>query len=156
MKKWLGYSTLAAGLGVVWFAGLMIPPMTRAVVSARWLQSMVILCALSLALSLLLKPWIVGRLEPEGAFLLGGLVPLAGGVLFIWTIWILSLLGIGESGLPRGGIPSLGTFLFVSVGTVFALLLGAFYVVVPLGLLSLYVMRRFAGWLWCSHDRLAI
>jgi len=99
------------------------------------------LCALiGLILAMLFRRAVVGPLTPEGGFLIAVLVPLAGALLFVWSA-TLGAWAVQGFEAPENMAPVAFSLLVLSAGTVVYVPLKAYFVLVPMGLLSLVLLR---------------
>ncbi len=147
IAKYFAYLAVAGGLGALWYAALLIPRVTRALLVKDAPRPLILLVAISIVLALLTKRCVLGPLDPERAAMVAILTPLAGSVLFVGAITLLGSL-FDPTGGPQSVAGWLGALLLLGVGTVVAVFVSAFYVVIPLGLLSLYVMRKVGKVMW--------
>lgn len=129
------YALTAALVGVLWYLALLIPLSTREQLAVGGLGRdpvvyswrLLLVCAVSVALALIFRRWIVSASTPIQAAVRGLALPLVGTVLFSW--------GLARSVPPTNVLmtPVLGIWLVVYQ---------AFYVVIPMGLVSQGVMAR--------------
>jgi len=155
MARWVAYLGVAAGLGVLWYCALMVPRLTRTILLHDSRRSLVLLLVISLVLALLSKRFVLGPLDPERTCLIAIITPLFGSVLFIWSMTLLG--SIGDSTALTASVPgSVVMLLFLGVSGVVTVSISAFYVVIPMGALSLYLMRRVGKAMWSDSLRLAI
>ena len=148
----LRYLVAALLLGGLWFVGLLAAPSTAGFLSVpewwnfklHWYELLPIMCLSSLALSLVFRRWIVKKQSLLGRLLLGTLLPFAGAIIFIWfTILYACFTGRVEfTSNMYPPIVELAALMFFTAlyGLLYAL--WAFYVVIPMGLVSQLVMER--------------
>lgn len=146
------YLVTALLLGVVWFVGLLAAPSTAGFLSVpewwnfklQWYELLPIMCVSSLVLALAFRRWIVKKQSLLRRLLLGTLLPFAGATIFIW-LTILYACSTGRVESTSNMYPpavELAALMFFTAlyGLLYAL--WAFYVVIPIGLVSQLLMER--------------
>ncbi len=149
LKKEFLFLAAAAVLAPAWYLALLIPGMTRSMLrSVGPLHGILALCAAAVVFAPLLKRWVIQHRDPEESAFMGLGIALAGAVVFVWV------LVLREPLYSSGGAPPtpLGDWIFgmgiATIGTVLTIIVKAFYVVIPMGLLTIYAMRMVGDRLW--------
>lgn len=129
----------AVALAAFWFALLRIPWATRKMLLGDPWSRLLILCAIGLLFAIAFKRWTVRSFSFERGAAMALLIPLAGAVLFssILTISEWTSRDVSVAGLVFG---SLMTLVYV--------LGAAYYVVLPMGAMTVFLMRKLAVRLW--------
>lgn len=139
----------AVGLALLWYAALLIPWITRTMLhGAGWVRAIALLSAFSVIAAIVLRRPVIRERSPERSAMMALGVPLIGALLFAWAITLLEWHRSTDGGSrgPDGDL--LFTLFVVTVGTVITLAAKAFYIVIPMGALTVYVMRNVGDTLW--------
>lgn len=154
VARHLSYLGIAGALGSLWYGALLIPRLTRVILLGNPLRSLTLLVAIGAVLALLFKRFVLGPLDAERAFLIAIAFPLAGSILFVWSLTLLEWVA-SPTDAPASAAASLGVLLFLAFSGAVAVAVSAFYVIVPMGLLSFYLMRWVGERLWPEPGRFA-
>ena len=146
MDRRLKYLASAGALGAIWFLALLVPLATREVLLPSGIgaigigRQVALVCITSVVLAVAFKGLIIGAKNAWIGSILSVLLPLLGTEIFV----LLSFLGMLQSeNLARTGwsemIQGLIVRLIFAIPTVIHT---AFYIVIPMGFISQYVMDR--------------
>lgn len=141
------YLGVAGGLGVSWYGAMLIPRLTGALLLEDSRRCLSLFVGISIVLASLSKRFVLGPMDPERAFLVAIVTPLAGSVLFVWLITALDWVASPAS-QPVSPGQSVSMLIFLTVFRVLTVFATAFYVIVPMGVLSLLVMRKVGQLTW--------
>lgn len=154
MLKYLAYVATAALLGLLWYAALLFTVMRRTLLAGNSVLVVAGLCVISVVLAAIWRKQILTlrSLEQAAAIALG--LPLVAALLFVWGWTCVEWLATPVGG-PETVLGALGALVLISGGTVLCVVVLSFYVVIPMGALSLYVLRRIGTSLWPQENRRA-
>lgn len=147
------YLTAAAALGAVWYGLLLIPLATREMLIAPAtqdnfgirldvyaLRTFLLTCAVSLVLALSFRRFIIEARTLFRSMTLALLLPLLGTVMFAWVFLLISRsTGAQQDG---GAVGWLVEFALTAPLSVEMVVTQAFYIVLPMGMVSQHVMAR--------------
>ncbi len=142
MKKHALYLAAAAALGLLWFGALMLPSITRKVLlDGGWAPGLAAACLLTVAFATALRTAIARYREVEWAITGAIALSFAGLVLLFWALMLADWVGSPEA--APGTVPEAAVaMLLVAVESLIALVRYAFWVVIPMGILSLWILRK--------------
>jgi hypothetical protein len=155
-KRLIVYWTTAGALAVGWYLALLFPPMTHQLLLGlsppAWspgiqlptmrlvLFQLPVVCVVGLSVALLLRRWIVSASLGK-ATALSLTIPLAGAILF----GILSPIRIAWAVQPqphRSAWEFIGMVPIIALAAPFLMAIGAFYVAIPMGFLTQYLLNK--------------
>ena len=145
MRKHLMYLGAAGALGLVWYAALMLTGL-RVMLLTLGFGAIVGLCLLSILMAAAWRKPIVRSETLEQATGLALGLPLLGAVVFVLGLTCVEWVVAGDHPTSLAG--ALGTALLLTGGTTLFVGLFAFHVVIPMGAISLWVLRGLGQRLW--------
>lgn len=144
--KYFAYMAAACGLGLIWYCALLIPRVTRVMLQANGPLFVGAACVTGVALALAFRKQVIRAVSAEEITLLAVGVPTLAAVLTFSTMLIYE-----RSTTPAGPETLAGTaatLLFVALGTPIVFPIVTCYVLLPVGLASVFVLRALGRVLW--------
>ena len=142
------YAGVACLLGLAWFLALEIPEATRMVILAdQPVTNAALMCVVSMVLAFVFRRPVAGARKFWQFLVLALGLPFVGAALWLWLVTSLAWV-FGSLDVPLW--QEAVVFVYMLPTALGAVALAGYYIIIPMGLLSQYLMHRLAG--HRSHD----
>ena len=143
--KYLAYIVVAAVLGLTWYAALLIPDVTRQLLLRERLFFSCFSAGGAVILAVVFRKHVARTTSAEriAGFAIG--LPILAAVLAMWGLTLRDWIGDGGPDTFAGALARIAV---IGVGTTVVFSFVAFYVVIPMGLLTTFVLRQVGKRLW--------